>query len=189
MPVFSGQGPTGMVRSVQAKEAPAIPKANRVGVVFIALLFSYYEIYRWIPLGSWNGEFHWPVSNDQFYPDLVIGLLLLWMISTFWRRRIVGMWIGISLLTLWLGIHLSDWWIPYLRGTGSEREGFYRFYSSRTQILPVIGRHHPPDGGHAILDLFVLSAFIFGLRAAFVDSRKRIRPELPIKQVSSKTNR
>jgi hypothetical protein len=178
-----------MVRSAQAKEAPSIPKANKVGVVFIALLFGYYEVYRWIPLGPWNGEFRWPVSNDQFYPDIVIGLLLLWMISRFWQRRIVGMWIGVSLLTLWFGVHLSDWWIPYLRGTGPEREGFYRFYSSRTQILPVIGSHHPPDGGHAILDLFVLSAFIFGLWAAFVDRRKRIRSEVPIKQVSSRTSR
>jgi hypothetical protein len=107
-----------------------------------------------------------------FYPDIVIGLLLLWMVSTFRQRRIVATWIGVLLLTLWLGVHLSDWWIPYLRGTGSEREGFYRFYSARTQILPVIGTHRPPDGGHAILDLFVLSAFLFALWAAFMDSRK-----------------
>lgn len=160
-----------------------------MAIVFIALLFGYYEVYRWTPLGPWNGEFHWPVSNDQFYPDIVIGLLLLRMISTFWQRRIVGMRTGVSLLTLWFGVHLSDWWIPYLRGTGPEREGFYRFYSSRTQILPVIANHHPPDGGHAILDLFVLSAFIFGLWAAFVDRRNKIRSEVPTKQVSSRTSR
>jgi hypothetical protein len=161
-----------MVRSAKAEEPPSIPKANKLAVVFIALLFGYYEVYRWIPLGPWNGEFHWPVNNDQFYPDIVIGLLLLWMVSTFRQRRIVAMWIGVLLLTLWLGVHLSDWWIPYLRGTGSERESFYRFYSARTQILPVIGTHRPPDGGHAILDLFVLSAFLFALWAALVDSRK-----------------
>jgi hypothetical protein len=66
-----------MVRSAQAEEPPSIPKANKLAVVFIALLFGYYEVYRWIPLGPWNGEFHWPVNNDQFYPDIVIGLLLM----------------------------------------------------------------------------------------------------------------
>ncbi len=57
-----------------------MPKANKLAVVFIALLFGYYEIYRWVPLGAWNGEFYWPVKNDQFYPDIMIGLLLLWML-------------------------------------------------------------------------------------------------------------
>jgi len=110
-----------------------MPKANRLAVAFIGLLFGYYEIYRWIPLGAWNGEFYWPVKNNQFYPDIVIGVLLLWMLSVCWRQRVVGMWIAVSLLMLWIGVHLFDWWIPYLHGTGPEREGFYRFYSSRTK--------------------------------------------------------
>jgi len=54
--------------------------SNRLAVVSTTVLFCYYEIYRWIPLGPWNGEPRWPVRNDQFYPDIVIGLLLLWMI-------------------------------------------------------------------------------------------------------------
>ena len=101
------------------------------------------------------------------------------------HQRIVGMWIGTALLTLWIGVHLNDWWIPYARGTGVEREGFYRFYSSRTQILPVIGNHHPPDGGHAILDLLVLVAFVFCFAAAFANSRKPGRPKGAVKNDSS----
>jgi hypothetical protein len=147
-------------------------KANKLAVVFIGLLFGYYEIYRWVPLGAWNGEFYWPVKNDQFYPDIVIGVLLLWMLSVFWRQRVVGMWIAVSLLMLWIGVHLVDWWIPYLDGTGPEREGFYRFYSSRTQVLPVIGSHHPPDGGHTVLDVFVLLAFISSSSAVFAKCNK-----------------
>ena len=57
-------------------------------------------------------------------------------------------------------------WIPYAVGTGDERASFYRFYGTHTQILPTIGRHHPPDGGHAILDAIVLSAFLSCLIAA-----------------------
>lgn len=53
------------------------PKLNKLAVGFLIALLIYYEFYRWIPLGVWNGEFHWPVHNDQFYPDVVIGLLLL----------------------------------------------------------------------------------------------------------------
>jgi hypothetical protein len=150
-----------------------MPGSSRLAVISIASLFCYYEIYRWIPLGPWNGEFHWPVSNDQFYPDIVIGLLLLLMIWSFRRQRIVGMWIGVMLLTLWLGVHLSEWWIPYVRGTGPDRDSFYHFYGYHTQILPVIGSHRPPDGGHAILDLFVLLAFAFCFVAAFANSRGR----------------
>lgn len=155
-------------------------RANEIAVISVALLLSYYETYRWVPLGWWNGEFHWPVQNDQFFADIVIGLLLSWMIWSFWQQRITGMWIGASLLALWIGVHLSDWWIPYVRGTGEERAGFYRFYSSRTQILPVIGSHHPPDGGHAILDLFVLCALISSVTAAFASSRKKRRSLGPV---------
>ncbi len=151
--------------------------SNRLAVVSTTVLFCYYEIYRWIPLGPWNGEPRWPVRNDQFYPDIVIGLLLLWMIWNFMHQRIVGMWIGTALLTLWIGVHLNDWWIPYARGTGVGRDGFYRFYSSRTQVLPVIGNHHPPDGGHTILDLLVLVVFVLSFAAAFANSRKTWRPK------------
>ena len=85
----------------------------------------------------------------------------------------MGMWIGVMLLTLWLGVHLSEWWIPYVRGTGPDRDSFYHFYGYHTQILPVIGSHRPLDGGHAILDLFVLLAFAFCFVAAFANSRGR----------------
>ena len=152
-----------------------MPKINELAAASIGLLCGYYEIYRWMPLGPWNGSFHWPVENDQFYPDIVIGALLLWTLAAFWRKRVIGMWVGLSLLMLWIGVHLFDWWIPYLRGTGPERESFYRFYGSRTQILPTIGSHHPPDGGHAILDCLVLLAFILSTSAALVNTQKQKR--------------
>jgi hypothetical protein len=65
---------------------------NKLTIFFIALLFVYYETYRWIPLGAWNGEFRWPVTNDQFFPDIVIGLLLVWSGYVFWAGRRKGMW-------------------------------------------------------------------------------------------------
>src|SRR2546429_3628702 len=63
------------------------------------------------------------------------------------------MWIAVVLLSVWVAVHLHDWWIPYIGGTGPERDGFYSFYGNRTQVLPSFGRHRPPDGGHAVLDL------------------------------------
>ena len=145
---------------------------RRASVFFLAILFLYYEIYRWAPLRAWNGEFYWPVHNDQFYPDIVIGALLIWIMFSYYKRRIAGMWIGVALLTLWLGIHLHDWWIPYIKGTGPERAGFYQFYGSRTQLLPAIGNHHPPDGGHTILDVLVAGAWIVCAVAAIRTKRK-----------------
>src|SRR2546429_2978292 len=144
--------------------------SRSLAVVCLTVLLVYYECYRWLPLGRWNGEFHWPVHNDQFYPDIVIGFLLLLMIASFTRPVRAGMWIGVALLALWTAVHLHDWWIPYLRGTGPERDGFYSFYAGRTQLLPTFGRHHPPDGGHAILDLWVFLAFASCLVSAVAAS-------------------
>ncbi len=87
----------------------------RLATVCTGTLFLYYGVYRWVPLGKWNWQFRFPVVNDQFYPDLIIGLLLLCFTWSFATRRRVGMWAASSLLTLWVGIDLFDWWIPYAR--------------------------------------------------------------------------
>jgi hypothetical protein len=153
--------------------ANSAPKIDSLAVGFLTALLVYYEFYRWIPLGAWNGEFRWPVHNDQFYPDIAIGLLLLWMVVSFRRQRKVSMWIGVALLMLWCGVHLNDWWIPYLKGTRAERDGFYRFYASRSQLLPVIGRHRPPDAGHTVLDFFVFAALLLSLASGVRHARAR----------------
>jgi hypothetical protein len=145
---------------------------RRASVVCLAILFFYYEIYRWVPLRAWSGEFYWPVHNDQFYLDILIGALLIWIMSSFHKRRIASMWIGVALLMLWLGVHLHDWWIPYINGTSPERAAVSQFNSSRTQLLPVIGNHHPPDGGDTILDALIVFAWIVCAVAAFRTRRK-----------------
>jgi hypothetical protein len=68
-----------------------------------------------LPLGRWNAQFTFPVINDQFYPDIVIGLLLLWVASSFALRSPVVTGIGSALLILWVVVHSFDWWIPYAR--------------------------------------------------------------------------
>jgi len=133
-------------------------------------LFTYYEVYRWVPLGRWNGQFTWPVNNDQFYPDIFIGLLLVWMAWSFARVRRVSMWIGTFLLALWTVVHLFDWWIPYAKNA-PENQGRFSFYSQRTQILPVIGNHYPPDAGHAILDSLLFPTFVVALMASIGNLR------------------
>ena len=120
----------------------------------ITVLFVYYEVFRWIPLGRFNWQFDWPVINDQFYPDLVIGALLLWFIWSFARARRIGMITAACLLSLWTAVHCFDWWIPYLRDL-PQNLSRYSFYQPHTQLLPVIGHHYPPDAAHAILDLIL----------------------------------
>jgi len=122
--------------------------------------------YRWVPLGEWNAQFTFPVSNDQFYPDIVIGLLLLWIAWSFEVRSRVGMWIGSALLLLWVVVHSFDWWIPYARSL-PQNLGRYSFYQHRTQILPVFGYHFPPDGGHALLDFILFPTCIISVIATF----------------------
>ena len=129
-------------------------RLDKLASVCMGTLFLYYEVYRWVPLRKWNGQFKFPVINDQFYPDLIIGLLLLWFAWSFATRRTVGMSTAAVLLTLWVVIHLFDWWIPYARSL-PQNIGRYHFYQQRTQVLPALGYHYPPDAGHAVLD-FIL---------------------------------
>lgn len=115
----------------------------------LLMLFLYYEVYRWIPLSRWNWQFSWSVKNDQFYPDIVIGFLLLWIARSFSRLHRV--------------------WIPYTKNA-PENLGRFSFYSQRTQIPPVIGGH-PPDAGHAILDFLVFPTFVLALTATITNLR------------------
>jgi hypothetical protein len=138
--------------------------------VAVTVLFLYYEIYRWVPLGRWNWQFTWPVNNDQFYSDIVIGFLLVWIARSFARVRRVSMWIGTFLLALWTVVHLFDWWIRYAKNAPANH-GRFSFYSQRTQILPVIADHYPPDAGHAILDFLLFPTVALALMASIASLR------------------
>ncbi len=71
---------------------------NRTAGVLLSILLLYYEVYRWIPLRRWNWQFRWPVQNDQFYPDIMIGFLLAFFVVTFLRSWRPGMWVAVALL-------------------------------------------------------------------------------------------
>jgi hypothetical protein len=138
---------------------------SRIAIALLSILLMYYEVYRWIPLRRWNWQFHWPVQNDQFYPDIVIGFLLALFIFTFLRSWRPGMWVAVALLGLWGCAHFLDWWLPYMQSAASLYPRF-RFYAQRTQLLPVVGNHYPPDGGHAVLDFLLYPAFLACFTAA-----------------------
>jgi hypothetical protein len=147
-----------------------VNRSSRAAVLLLSLLLLYYEVYRWIPLGRWNWQFRWPVQNDQFYPDIVIGLLLIFLLVAFLRGWGAGIWVGVALLGLWVCIHFFDWWLPYLQSSASNYSRF-SFYAPHTQIFPVIGHHYPPDGGHAVLDFLLYPTWLVCLLAALY-SRK-----------------
>ena len=154
---------------------------QRVPVLLLSLLLIYYEIYRWVPLGRWNWQFRWPVQNDQFYPDIIIGALLaafIWSFVFGWR---MGVWGSVVLLGLWAGVHFVDWWFPYFRDSAANY-GRYSFYAAHTQILPVIDHHYPPDAGHAILDFILYPAWLACLVSALARrgaTRQATRPPAP----------
>jgi hypothetical protein len=145
-------------------------RAHLWAAAAVMMLFLYYETYRWVPLRRWNWQFAWPVHNDQFYPDIVIGFLLVWITWSFARKHRVSMWAGTSLLALWMVVHLFDWWIPYAK-SAPQNLARYSFYSQRTQILPLIGNHYPPDAGHAILDFLLFPAFALALTGTIANLR------------------
>ena len=155
-----------------------MPSTRQLAVALLGALFLYYEVYRWIPLGRWNGQFHLPVTNDQFYPDLVIGALLLWFLWSFARASKPGIVTACILLTLWVVAHTFDWWIPYLRDLPQNAARF-SFYASHTQLLPVVGHHYPPDAGHAILDFLLFPTWVAVLIATIRPNpqpRSRLKP-------------
>jgi hypothetical protein len=143
----------------------AVNKNNWAAALLLLILLAYYEIYRWVPLGKWNWQFHWPVQNDQFYPDIVIGLLLIYFAVAFLRGWRIACWACVVLLGLWGGVHFLDWWLPYLRNSAANYPR-YRFYAAHTQLLPVIGNHYPPDGGHAVLDFLLYPTWLVCVIAA-----------------------
>jgi hypothetical protein len=142
-----------------------VNRRSRTAVWLLCLLLLYYEVYRWIPLGRWNWQFRWPVQNDQFYPDIAIGLLLTFFLAAFIRPWRFGAWISVCLLGLWVCVHFFDWWLPYLHSSALNYSRF-SFYATHTQILPVIGNHYPPDGGHAVLDFILYPIWLACLLAS-----------------------
>ena len=126
----------------------------------LLLLFVYYDIDRWIPLGNWNGQHHWPVANDQFTLDLVIAAVLTVTILSFYRGIRLGMVLGTALLALWVYFHLQTWWIPYAEGVHSAKTiAFYLQFQQHTQLLPTFNHHFAPDAEHIFIDVFVFPAF------------------------------
>jgi hypothetical protein len=140
-------------------------RRSRTAGVLLLILLLYYEVYRWIPLGRWNWQFRWPVQNDQFYPDIVIGLLLAFFLVAFMRLWPTARWVAVGLLGLWVCVHFFDWWLPYIQNSASNYARF-SFYAQHTQVLPVLGNHYPPDGGHAVLDFLLFPTWLVCLAAA-----------------------
>jgi len=74
----------------------------------LIVLFLYYDIDRWTPLGKWNGEYRWPVHNDQFYLDLVVGAIVLGATFCFRSTFRPGMVLGTAPMGLWTYFHLQS---------------------------------------------------------------------------------
>ncbi len=140
----------------------SVSRLSKITAIAVGALCVYYTVFRWIPLGRWNWQFHWPVANDQFYPDIVICTLLGLFAVAFLRRWLPVMWIATVLLTFWAVVHLFDWWIPYATDSAANFAR-YSFYAPHTQLLPVIGHHYPPDGSHAVLDFLVYPTWLLSL--------------------------
>jgi hypothetical protein len=130
------------------------------------LLFLYYNIDRWTPLGNWNGEHYWPVQNGQASLDIFVGVVLLAATLSFQTNFRPGMILGTALLGLWVYFHLQSWWLPYFRGVTSPRAvAFHTQFLAHTQVLPRFSSHFPPDAEHTFIDFFLFPAFFFCLVA------------------------
>jgi hypothetical protein len=130
----------------------------------LILLFLYYTVDRWTPLGGWNGNYTWPVHNDQFWLDIFVGMVLFGVILCFRLNFRTGMVLGTSLLGLWVYFHLESWWLPYFYGVTSPGAiAFHSQFLKHAQVLPRFGNHFPPDAEHTFIDVFVFPAFVLCL--------------------------
>jgi hypothetical protein len=139
-------------------------------------LFVYYEVDRWTPLRMWNGNYVWPVRNDQFYLDVLVSAVLLVGIFSFRSSFRIGMVFCTAVLGLWTYFHLQSWWIPYIRGATSPRAiAFHAQFLDHTQILPRYGNHFPPDAEHTFIDVFVFPAFLLCLVTTAHNLMRKVR--------------
>jgi hypothetical protein len=143
----------------------------------LVVLLLYYTVDRWTPLGPWNGEYLWPVHNDQLWLDVAVCVILLLSVFFFRGGFRPGMIVATAALGLWGYLHVQSWWLPYIDGVTSPRAiAFHAQFLGHTQILPRYGLHFPPDAEHTLIDVFVLAAFLLCLgataRSLIVNARR-----------------
>ena len=136
---------------------------RKLAAACIAVLFVYYEIYRWIPLGRWNAPYPW--ADGTRIADIVIGILLLWFAWSFVSAQRIGMWTTVTLLYALAALDLWGWWVRYAQSLPNQVHA-YDWYAMRTQILPIIGYHFPPPAGQVILDLILFPTALIVMMAA-----------------------
>ena len=140
--------------------------AQRRSLWALGLLFAFYAIDRWLPLGAWNGSSGFPVDNPQAILDVVVLCVLAGLFAAVRYRLWPAMIAGTGLLGLWCYFHVTTWWLPYLRGADTPGElRFHEQLSSNLQLLPRWGTHIPPDGEHIAIDALVLAATVATLIA------------------------
>jgi ATP-dependent helicase Lhr and Lhr-like helicase len=155
---------------------PGVTRVRRWNLVVLALLFAYYGLDRFLPLGAWNGQRAFLVDNGQVALDLVVLAVLAGTIVgvRFAVRPLMAL--GAAVLVLWCILHLETFWIPYARGVRSLRErAFHEQFLEQIQLLPRFGDHLPPDGEHLVIDLLVLPATLLTALAAVETLRPRSR--------------
>ena len=150
--------------------------ARRRNLWALGLLFGYYALDRWLPLGAWNGNAGFPVDNPQAGLDIIVLCVLVGLFAAVRYEVLPAMIAGTALLGVWCYFHLATWWWPYVRGV--ESAGKLRFHEqleNNIQLLPRWGRHIPPDGEHIAIDLLVFPATALTLIATVARARRWLR--------------
>jgi hypothetical protein len=150
--------------------------AQRRSLWALALLFAYYAIDRWLPLGAWNGSFNFPVDNPQAILDIIVLVVIAGSFAAVRYQIWPGMIAGTGLLGLWCYFHVTTWWLPYVRGVDTASElRFHEQLSSNLQLLPRWGTHIPPDGEHIAIDVFVFAATVSTAIATVIATARGLR--------------
>jgi phosphotransferase system glucose/maltose/N-acetylglucosamine-specific IIC component len=141
-------------------------KPHRIAALFLLLLSVYYEAYRWLPLGDWNGQTRWPVSNGDPYADVLVGLLLIGIAWSFAEELRGGMWLGITLLGLLAARHVPHLWAFYAPDYTAPADQL----EAHLKFVPLVGGTYNTDQGHLVLDILFCVCFLVSLAAAVLSA-------------------
>lgn len=125
-------------------------------------LLVYFQICMWLPLGNWNGTYHFPVQSVKTAPfPIAVGLgTILLIVATLLRVRWL-MWVGVVGHLAWFSAQALTLWPPYIFGASPQYAAMYsRAWGTTTRLLPNWGNHLAPDAMHLLIQMALIAVLI-----------------------------
>lgn len=136
---------------------------RKAAVASQTVLFVYFQICMWLPLGAWNNQHTFPVvhSARAAIGPAAIGLgTVLLIIGTRLRIRLLMLVGAVGHFGWWIAQALTIW-PPYIWGASQRYAEMYeRVWGRTTKVLPRWGDHLPPDAMHFFIQALLVAVLV-----------------------------